>query len=66
MERSLQERDRTGVQDCVLLEDFTSETAFIQNLKKRFKENLIYVSTMSLILFVEEGLAAMESTFHRS
>lgn len=44
MERSLHDRDRVGVQDCVLLEDFTSETAFIENLKKRFKENLIYVS----------------------
>lgn len=44
MERSLHERDRVGVQDCVLLENYNSERAFIENLRKRFKENLIYVS----------------------
>lgn len=44
MERGLHERDRVGVQDFVLLEDFRSESAFIDNLRKRFKEDLIYVS----------------------
>ena len=44
MERGLHERDRVGVQDFVLLEDFESEEAFIENLRKRFRENLIYVS----------------------
>lgn len=44
METSLQHRDRVGVQDAVLLEDYTSENAFVDNLHKRFKENLIYVS----------------------
>lgn len=43
MERGLHERDRVGVQDFVLLEDFRSEAAFIDNLRKRFKEDLIYV-----------------------
>lgn len=47
MERDLHERDRVGVQDLVLLEDFKSENAFIDNLQKRFKENLIYVSLIS-------------------
>lgn len=42
MERGLHERDRVGVQDFVLLEDFESEAAFIENLRRRFKENLIY------------------------
>ncbi|XP_034942192.1 unconventional myosin IC isoform X2 [Chelonus insularis] len=42
MERDLHERDRVGVQDFVLLEDFQSERAFVDNLRKRFKENLIY------------------------
>lgn len=42
MERGLHERDRVGVQDFVLLEDFESEVAFIDNLQKRFNENLIY------------------------
>lgn len=45
METGLHERDRAGVQDFVLLENFESEVAFIDNLKKRFQENLIYVST---------------------
>lgn len=44
MESALTARDRVGVQDFVLLENFTSEAAFIENLRKRFKENLIYVS----------------------
>lgn len=48
MERDLHERDRVGVQDLVLLEDFQSETAFIDNLRKRFKENLIYVSYINI------------------
>jgi len=44
MERDLHARDRVGVQDFVLLEDFQSVDAFVDNLRKRFKENLIYVS----------------------
>lgn len=44
MESALTARDRVGVQDFVLLENYTSEAAFIENLRKRFKENLIYVS----------------------
>jgi hypothetical protein len=46
METHLQDRDRVGVQDAVLLEDYTSEVAFVENLQKRFKENLIYVSRL--------------------
>ncbi|XP_057322308.1 unconventional myosin IC isoform X2 [Microplitis mediator] len=42
MERDLHQRDRVGVQDFVLLEDFQNEQAFIDNLRKRFRENLIY------------------------
>ncbi|XP_066591838.1 unconventional myosin IC isoform X2 [Prorops nasuta] len=42
MERELYERDRVGVQDFVLLEEYESESAFIANLRKRFKEDLIY------------------------
>ena len=44
MEAALHSRDRVGVQDFVLLEDYKSVTAFVDNLKKRFQENLIYVS----------------------
>lgn len=45
MERDLFERDRVGLRDQVLLEHYESEDAFIENLRKRFNENLIYVSS---------------------
>lgn len=44
METSLKDRDKVGVQDTVLLENYTDENVFVDNLKKRFKEDLIYVS----------------------
>ncbi|GBP21050.1 Unconventional myosin-Ic [Eumeta japonica] len=44
MEQALQHRERVGVQDFILLEDYRSEHAFIDNLKKRFSENIIYFS----------------------
>lgn len=47
MERDLHVRDRVGVQDFVLLEDYKSEAAFIENLQKRTKEDLIYVSGLT-------------------
>ena len=37
-------RDRIGVQDFVLLEDYKNVDAFLENLRKRFNANLIYVS----------------------
>lgn len=43
MESALTARDRVGVQDFVLLENHNSEAAFIENLRRRFRENLIYV-----------------------
>ncbi|MEQ2216367.1 hypothetical protein XENOCAPTIV_015225 [Xenoophorus captivus] len=43
MEASLTARDRVGIQDFVLLDPYTSESAFLDNLRKRFHENLIYV-----------------------
>lgn len=42
-EGSLSAREKVGVQDFVLLDSHTSETAFLDNLRKRFQENLIYV-----------------------
>jgi myosin-1 len=36
------ESDRVGVQDFVLLENFQSEAAFLDNLQQRFKSDLIY------------------------
>lgn len=44
MEGGLHTRDKAGVQDFVLLEDYTNEDAFIDNLQKRYDSDLIYVS----------------------
>lgn len=52
MENELHARDRVGVEDFVLLEDYTDRNAFIENLRKRFKENLIYVSLTTLLCFL--------------
>lgn len=43
MDSALANRDKVGVEDFILLEDFQNINAFVDNLKKRFKENLIYV-----------------------
>jgi len=43
MEQELHKRERAGVADAVLLEDYKSENTFIENLEKRFNENIIYV-----------------------
>lgn len=53
MEGALTARDRVGIQDFVLLDAFTSESAFLDNLRKRFNENLIYVS---LLLWITNSL----------
>ncbi|ESP00949.1 hypothetical protein LOTGIDRAFT_180353 [Lottia gigantea] len=42
MENELHRRDHLGVQDFVLLEDYKSQDAFLNNLRKRFEGNLIY------------------------
>lgn len=48
MEKDLHDRDIVGLQDFLLLEDYQNEDAFIDNLKKRFQENFIYVSVLFL------------------
>ncbi|XP_028681088.1 unconventional myosin-Ih [Erpetoichthys calabaricus] len=50
MEGALTARDRVGIQDFVLLDSFTSETAFLDNLRKRFRENLIYTYIGTLLV----------------
>ncbi|XP_023689111.1 unconventional myosin-Ih [Paramormyrops kingsleyae] len=52
LEGALIARDRVGIQDFVLLDAFTSETAFLDNLKKRFNENLIYTYIGTLLVSV--------------
>jgi len=44
MEAALAARDVVGVEDFVLLEDYSNISAFVDNLRKRFRESLIYVS----------------------
>lgn len=63
MESALTARDRVGVQDFVLLENYTSEAAFIENLRKRFKENLIYVSgNFKPFQLLRSGLVGLQGT----
>ncbi|KAF7666571.1 hypothetical protein LDENG_00101030 [Lucifuga dentata] len=50
MESTLTARDRVGVQDFVLLQNYTSEAAFIENLRRRFGENLIYTYIGSVLV----------------
>lgn len=52
MESDLQARDRIGVQDFVLLEDFKSEDAFLDNLRKRYNSGLIYTYIGTVVVSV--------------
>ncbi|KAF6082177.1 myosin IH [Phyllostomus discolor] len=52
MEGALTARDKVGVQDFVLLDAYTSEAAFLDNLRKRFSENLIYTYIGTLLVSV--------------
>ena len=45
MEAALAARDVVGVEDFVLLENYSDISAFVDNLRKRFRESLIYVSS---------------------
>lgn len=46
METALHDRERVGVDDFVLLEDYTNINAFVNNLEKRQREDIIYVSVI--------------------
>lgn len=52
MEHSLQHRDKVGVEDAILLEDYTNTDSFIDNLHKRFNENLIYTYIGNVLVSV--------------
>lgn len=56
VESALHARDRTGVQDFVLLEDFRSVDVFMDNLRKRFKADLIYVSVLETVSLDSFGI----------
>jgi len=46
----LNKRNRPGVDDFVLLENYTSEDAFIENLRIRYASEIIYVRMNTLFL----------------
>ncbi|XP_059920754.1 unconventional myosin-Ih [Gadus macrocephalus] len=50
-EGALVARDKVGIQDFVLLDE-TTETAFMENLKKRFDKDLIYTYIGALVVSV--------------
>ncbi|XP_016306157.1 unconventional myosin-Ic isoform X1 [Sinocyclocheilus anshuiensis] len=52
MESALSARDRVGVQDFLLLENYNSEAAFIENLHRRYREGLIYTYIGSVLVSV--------------
>ncbi|CAO1389440.1 unnamed protein product [Diamesa serratosioi] len=52
MEGDLSDRDRVGLTDQVLLENYTSEEAFIDNLEKRFNNDLIYTYIGQVLISV--------------
>lgn len=62
MESALTARDRVGVQDFVLLENHNSEAAFIENLRRRFRENLIYVMkpVLSMIMLQHGSVGVIQ------
>lgn len=59
MENLLHARNKVGVQDFVLLEKYTDENAFVENLQKRFQEKLIYVCFyLNFSIFILNNLIA--------
>lgn len=52
MESSLENRDRVGVPDAILLEDYQNEKAFIDNLHKRYQNDLIYTYIGNVLVTV--------------
>uniref|UniRef100_A0A8C1X944 Myosin Ic, paralog a n=1 Tax=Cyprinus carpio TaxID=7962 RepID=A0A8C1X944_CYPCA len=52
MESAISARDRVGVQDFLLLENYNSEAAFIENLRRRYREGLIYTYIGSVLVSV--------------
>ncbi|XP_055328094.1 unconventional myosin IC-like [Paramacrobiotus metropolitanus] len=52
MENSIQNRETVGVEDFVLLENYRSEDAFVENLRKRFQEDLIYTYIGSVLVSI--------------
>lgn len=51
MENALENRDTVGVADAVLLDDPDNTEEFTENLRKRFRGDIIYVSWKYLLGF---------------
>ncbi|KAG7168346.1 Unconventional myosin IC-like [Homarus americanus] len=70
MESVLDEREKFGVPDAILLEDYLNEQVFIENLKKRYHENLIYTYIGQVVISVNPykdlGLFAITENAYRS
>ncbi|KAH9389795.1 Unconventional myosin-Ih [Tyrophagus putrescentiae] len=49
---NLHQRDKVGVDDFVLLENFEDKDAFLENLRKRYKENIIYTYIGQVLISV--------------
>ncbi|KAK8726216.1 hypothetical protein OTU49_010428 [Cherax quadricarinatus] len=52
MESVLEDRARIGVPDAILLEDYLNESVFIDNLKKRYQQNIIYTYIGQVVISV--------------
>ncbi|KAK6638201.1 hypothetical protein RUM44_008629 [Polyplax serrata] len=52
MESTLTQRARVGVEDFTLLEEYQDINAFVENLRKRFVENLIYTYIGNVLISV--------------
>lgn len=57
MELHFSDRDRVGVQDSVLLEDYENIDVFIDNLRKRHRADLIYVSKKTIKIYKTHDLS---------
>nr|XP_027203316.1 myosin-IB-like [Dermatophagoides pteronyssinus] len=49
---NLHQRDRVGVDDCVLLDDYRNRELFIENLRKRFNEDIIYTYIGTVLISI--------------
>ncbi|KAJ6216171.1 hypothetical protein RDWZM_007328 [Blomia tropicalis] len=49
---NLHQRDKVGVDDSVLLENFEDKGAFLENLHRRYKENIIYTYIGQVLISV--------------
>ncbi|KAH7637558.1 hypothetical protein HUG17_8662 [Dermatophagoides farinae] len=49
---NLHQRDRVGVDDCVLIDDYRDCELFLNNLRKRFNEDIIYTCIGQVLISI--------------